>query len=449
MMTQEYLLERDYETAEESLREVLRTSPKNILALYHLAQVVEFRGREEEANPIREKVKALYPKASLPERYYIDLFSQANSKGKDKDKDNRLQDEDIRQMAEKYSDDYLANYVAGLYFNKTTQTDLTSRYLERALTLAPWLGQAHNLLGYTYTFAQRYDKAIFHLREYARIYPDRANPRDSLGESYFMTGRYDESIAEFKKALEINPAFTAARVHLINAYEAKGQYTQAKQQALKIWEKAESDDQKVYALSFLSEIYRRRGDLTHARNKAEAILELKSDSSVGFFQLGLALWQMGKWDELQQVLDRWAASLNRRAQQNPSGKKWRPSDYDFLLAKLNASLGNFNTAIELFQKINQQILIPHLSIEVKQELAEAFLAMGDTKTALGTLNQILEINPNYVPSLSLRARLYASKNQPTLAMKDTKRCLDILRDADRSSTQYVEVLNLYKQLPKK
>ena len=445
MMTPEFMLERDYESAENNIREVLRGSPKNILALQQLAHLLVVRGREEEAVPVREKVKSLYPKASLPERCYIDITTYPFPKGKE----SKLQPAEVREMADKNPDDYLANYVAGLYFNNLPDAELTCLYLERAVKLAPWLGQAHNLLGYTYTYLRRYDKAVSHLREYARIYPDRANPHDSLGESYFMTGRYDESITEFQAALAINPSFTAARLHLIDAYQAKGQYTPAKQQALKIWEKAESDDQKVVALAFLSEIFRHRGDLAHARSKAEAILALKPESNAGFFQLGMALWQMGRWDELQQVLDRWAVILNRKSHQNSSGKKWSSSDYDFLLAKLNASLGNFNTAIELFQKINTQILIPHQSIDVKHELAEAFFAMGDSKTTLGTLNQILEINPNYVPSLSLRARLYASKSKPDLAKKDAKRCLDILRDADRSSPQYVEVINLYNQLQKR
>lgn len=134
----------------------------------------------------------------------------------------------------------------------------------KALTLDPYLAEAHVSLGYAQLSYERdYPKADQEFLEAIRLQPayatahqyygyyltamgdlkeaiqERQQARDldplspllnsAVGEAYYQDRQYDLTIAANQKALQLDPSFAIALVNLARAYEQKKMYVQANQ----------------------------------------------------------------------------------------------------------------------------------------------------------------------------------------------------------------------------
>ena len=194
-------------------------------------------------------------------------------------------------------------------------------------------------------------------------------------------------------------------------------------------------------------IYQFKGNLTAARAKAVAAGELKPDWPGPISRLAIIQIEEGDIPGVQKTLEKWQKLFPPAT----NGKKSPKDDdlkirYDFLVAKMNAAMGNFQASIRLFQRVSEGIPIPHRSIDVRRELAEAYFATGQPDRAREILAQILEINPRHVASLILAAKIAASLSKNEEARGYLARCDDVLKQADQRTPQNREVAHLRKQV---
>jgi tetratricopeptide (TPR) repeat protein len=441
-LSHEYVFERNYEQAEKTLREALSIDPNQLMVMRQLAYVLTQRGRDEEAKALQAQFEAKYNSANPVEQFFVSMDGMKIPSDHPPPSEAQL-----KELEKKYPNDFLTYYTAGYFYQRNNNFPAAIRYFEKTLTLAPWMAQAHNQLGYLYTYVCRYDKAIQHLEAYARLLPERANPHDSLGETYFLTGRYEDAIREFKNAIAISPSFLDAHYHLIDAYCAVGQYENALNQATRLYEISDSPDYKVRVLLSLSTIYQNKGNLTAARDKAQAAIDLMPDWPSTLFQLGMVQIAQGDIPGVEQTIAKFQEQFLAPA----NGKKGEKYEslrirYNVLVAKMNENMGNFQAAIQLLQRVSDQIPIIHRSVEIRRDLAEAYFAIGQPDRAREILEQILTVNPNHVGSLLLAAKIAASLSKDREAREYLTRCQEVLKLADKRTPVARDVQQLQQQI---
>lgn len=442
-LSHEFLLERNNNQVEHILNDALLLAPENPVLLLNMAQLLFTRGREEEAKQTMDKAYLCLPKGTPVEQL---LFALWAGKGSDV-KTPPPTEAQILAIEKQFPDDFLTFLTSGYFYEREFKFATAIQKFEKTIILAPWLGQAHNNLGYLYTYVRDYSRAIDHLEQYAVLMPARANPHDSLGEIYHLTGRYNDAIQEFQSALAISPSFTAATGHLIQAHIAIGQLSAALRLSLQLWESEESDDQKAYGLRLISEVYRLKGDLKRAQDKARAAIALRPERLSSLHQLGLVQAEAGDWNGLQDTLQRMDAIIRSVTKKgSKSEENLYRIDYNYLLAKMNVALGDYDSAVEIYQKIIQAIPIPHNRIQAKTDLAEIYFAMGQTSKSLELLDRVLEINPNHVRALILWAKILIDSGRYGEARIALMRSLEILKNGDKDSPMYQSVVKLSQQL---
>jgi Flp pilus assembly protein TadD len=69
-----------------------------------------------------------------------------------------------------------------------------------------------------YIAERRYDEALPHLREAARLKPDDADIATNLGTALALRGDLAGAIAAYEQALKINPQHKTARENLARAH---------------------------------------------------------------------------------------------------------------------------------------------------------------------------------------------------------------------------------------
>jgi len=439
-LADEYIWERNYEAAQNILEEALQIDPHCPIILFSMARLLKNeRGREDEAKLYLEKAKKNYSKVSEVDQFFLDFYFMMKSK-----KLSRVETKQrIKQLKTLYPDDCLVYYTAALFFNRLAEYNLGIKNMEKALAIAPWMAPAHNLLGYIYTFEGDYNNAVRHLEKYADAYPSRANPHDSLGEIYYITGRYDKAIVQFKAALAIGPNFAEVNKHLIQAYISKGQYSRALDFIFPMLEKAESDKQKARVYATFGELFYLSGNLKKAEHKTRQALEKQPDDIQILSLLGLIQLKDGQLQEVQKTLHSMSETIDKIAKEKPDhNMEWHRMQYDFLQAKTNLALGNFDIALETLNRINDQMPEPHYKSEIRKELAEAYFASGQFDQALDNVKQILHLNPNSVDALLLQAKIFTALSKDKQAEEILNHCVEILKDADKTAPMLKEIKKL-------
>jgi len=108
-----------------------------------------------------------------------------------------------------------------------TGADTDSKYIKKALELNPNLSVAHNDLGYIYYTKGRYEEATEHLRRAIEINPDLVQARTNLGLTLAAQKKFDEAQEEYRKAIEITPNYLLAHYNLGVALGNQGKFDEA------------------------------------------------------------------------------------------------------------------------------------------------------------------------------------------------------------------------------
>jgi adenylate cyclase len=178
-------------------------------------------------------------------------------------------------------------YMVDASFGKSPEESLR-RAIElgqRATALDELEGFAHASLGYFYTYAAQFDKAIAHAERGMALDPNLTGVLLNSGAALTLSGRPEEAIPLLHKALRLNPfAPSIYFVNLSAAYRMAGRFDDAVEQAKRAVERNPKDQLAYLALAAGCMLAGREGE---ARAAAAEVLKMNPVFSVE--QFGRAL----------------------------------------------------------------------------------------------------------------------------------------------------------------
>ncbi len=149
---------------------------------------------------------------------------------------------------------------------------------QKAIALDESEAMGHASLGYFYTFARQFDKAIAHAERGLALDPNSSGVLFNSGASFAHSGRQEEAIPLLQKAIRLNPIAPAAWFDsLSTAYRMVGRFDEAVEQAKKAVER-ESKNQFTY-LGLASACFL-AGRETEARAAAAEVLKINPKFSL-------------------------------------------------------------------------------------------------------------------------------------------------------------------------
>jgi tetratricopeptide (TPR) repeat protein len=349
------------------------------------------------------------------------------------DKDKKLGKEYSEKLLQMYPEDKRVYFYHGWEFINDGESDSGIVYLKRAVELDASYAAPHNFLGYAYMNNGDNEQAEKEFKEYVRLAPERPNPYDSYGECLLKVGKYNESIANYAKSYELDNSFVSSFYRIGDGYLFKGDYVNARENYQKYFDKSESIDSKLSALrmkarSFLYENKLNEALKSFSDYRTFAEKEKKSKEVVMAYSYeGFALSEFGKTAEglkkyqesvaligkvnltkeeketltrnsfmyltyafaMDNQLDKAKgnASLYKKAiesKNDPAEKE----NLDWLLGFIEYKEGKYDSMIEKFKKQSGN------DVHGKYYMSQAYLKIGDKKSAKKLLNEILNFNEN-------------------------------------------------------
>jgi tetratricopeptide (TPR) repeat protein len=190
-------------------------------ALAHIFMAMLSRDpAEQEAE--RERALAARKNAGAEEQLIIDWISNANQSHW------VPAIQAMNEALSRYPKDKHLAWLAGLWLTGQRQSERAIPLFERAYQLDPQFADPLNQAAYCYARLGNFDKAFDHMRRYAAMLPNEANPQDSLGELSRMAGRFEDSLKYYHASLKLDPGFIDSQAGLGDTYAVMGQEDKAR-----------------------------------------------------------------------------------------------------------------------------------------------------------------------------------------------------------------------------
>jgi len=143
---------------------------------------------------------------------------------------------------------------------------------QKAVALDESEAFAHSSLGYFYTFAKQFDKAVFHADRALALDPNSSAILFNSSASFAFSGRPEEAIPLLQKALRLNPFAPAIYFDILStAYRMVGRFDEAVEQAEK---GVEREPENQYTNGTLAAAYILVGREAEARTAAAKVLKI-------------------------------------------------------------------------------------------------------------------------------------------------------------------------------
>lgn len=136
----------------------------------------------------------------------------------------------MNDLAQMFPRDKRLNFLIGYWLYKQDEYEHSRTFALRALAEDQKYATAYNQLGYLYSRAREYDKAIEAMEKYVKLLPNEPNPHDSYGEMLRLSGRFDDALAQYHIALKIDPTFYISQKELGETYALMGQGERAREE---------------------------------------------------------------------------------------------------------------------------------------------------------------------------------------------------------------------------
>jgi tetratricopeptide (TPR) repeat protein len=248
-------------------------------------------------------------------------------KAMDLDKNNALP---YAGLGEAYS--FLALLEEQNYDKKDSDLyDKSLQYSQKAVELAPALGESHRALASSYRALGKFEEGKTEAEKAIEL-----NPRDS--EAYYLlwtvTGA-DPDNKNIEKALELDPNLSIAHSDLGYIYYTKGKYEESTEHLRRA---IEINPDLIQAHTNLGLTLAAQKKFGEAEEKYRRAIEINSDYLLAHYNLGVALGSHGKFDEA-------ISEFEKAIQINPDF----PEAY-ITLALAYENKGDREKALEQYQK---------------------------------------------------------------------------------------------------
>jgi adenylate cyclase len=149
---------------------------------------------------------------------------------------------------------------------------------QRAVALDESEAMGHSSLGYFYTHARQFDKAVTHAEQALALDPNSSAVLYSSASALAFSGRPEDAIPLLQKAIRLNPFAPAVFFYNLSvAYRMVGQFDQAVEQAKKA---VERDPKNQFTNLALASACILAGREAEARAVAEEVLKINPKFSL-------------------------------------------------------------------------------------------------------------------------------------------------------------------------
>jgi tetratricopeptide (TPR) repeat protein len=196
---------------QSALRSWLEANPNDFFGTLHLAKLLVEQGKKQEAIPLLEKAKALYPEYDGPDNPYRQLADIHKEAGRLEQAVGELQD--LRSHS---ANNFESMKRLGLWLKEAGRPDESISALTDALYIYPFDLETHQVLAELASQKNHHETA---LREYRVLLSldqaDKAGAHFNIAKTLAQLGRPQEARREVLAALEIAPEFEAAQELLL------------------------------------------------------------------------------------------------------------------------------------------------------------------------------------------------------------------------------------------
>jgi tetratricopeptide (TPR) repeat protein len=422
----------------------------------------------------KKKAFELSGRVTDRERYRIegDYYSQASET-----LDKAI--EAFQKLLELYPDDWIGNNSLGIIYLNAEEWQTAQKYFEVNVNNRVEAWQSYTNLASVYRYQGLYDKAKEVYEIYLNEMGDNFRIRRSLAWNYVNQGKFDLALEELDKATALSPenyqiimdrgeillikgdvdraeaeyqklmidnepmARVLHLVHICGLYVYQGRYREAIRQLELGMEMAKKIGETVRSRSirdYLSYVSWRAGDFVKAVELEEEIIEEATGEEnfsrrrTAMSHKGLMLADMNRLDEATKV----AEEIKSMVAKEMNTKLIR--DYYHILGCIELKRGNYALAIEHLQKTLD--LYPYVrggmwKLMFTEPLANAYYESGDLDKALKVYDDLSTmVWSNYytgdinVKSFYMLGKIWEQKGDPTKAIENYTKFLDLWKDAD-------------------
>jgi tetratricopeptide (TPR) repeat protein len=291
-----------------------------------------------------------------------------------------------------------AYYLLGLSLRDLKKDTEAIAALQRAVSLAPGLHQAREVLAGLYGRIGRVEDRIQELDKLRAL--DAGPAREvSLALAYARSGRTDYAIAALGRAMERYPDHPDAAVALgriwLEIAEARQDHV-ALGKALGALENAPPAASSSDALTLLGRALLLSGDLPRAERTLRQAAERRPVEPTAFLHLADVAERLGHPVDARDALLDYHALMG----DEPDGRRRR--SFATRVADLSATLGDRQLAVSWYERaVKGATADPGLLVRYARALAAA----GNTPAARATLATVLEKAPDDREALALQRRL--------------------------------------------
>jgi eukaryotic-like serine/threonine-protein kinase len=194
------------------------------------------------------------------------------------------------------------SYVLLPYYTTATANDVTPQakaYAQRALEIDESLGEAHAALGYVHRLTWNWAEAEKELKRAIELSPNYATAHKFYGNLLSDLGRFDESLVEYKRAQDLEPLSLIIKANLTEVYLTKGDFNAAAEQSQRA---IELDPNWYYIRLVLALVYLNQGKSAEALAEAQKSVELSKRLNTPLGVLAYVYGQTGKRTEALSVI---------------------------------------------------------------------------------------------------------------------------------------------------
>lgn len=340
---------------------------------------------------------------------------------------------------------------------QANQPSRAVKVCENLIEQDPDDGLAHTTLGKSLRALGKEEEGIRHLEKAADTAPELPDPWLALSECYMEKGDTERAIQTL--SMGTNAADRSAKLYLAlgkihNALQAPSQALEAFQKSSRLAEEEGVDQQTEHEIGYqLGKAYYELGHLTEARDTLRQLKARYPGNQKTNYIYGKVLLDMdeprGALPYLAQVVDAQPqdaepylhyADAHLRIGANPKiaikslhqALERKPQDdkAQALLAEAFEANGEYERALDHFRHSLDSSLSqdPVWGPRITIGLGKTALNLGQTETALATLNEGLSKNPRNLALAQMLAKAYAEAELRNDALSTAQKALDIAPD---------------------
>lgn len=431
-----------WQAAEQALAAAVRADPGFAMAHASLADVQRRLGRAAAADAAAGRADSL---ARLlppgPERWTVQLRLALADKRFAADRDSLLA---LLAAAEPNSP-FVAR-IRALAAGERRDRAAEEAAWREVLRLEPNDADAWNQLGYLAARGGRYEEARSHLRRYAFLAPELANPHDSLGEILTWTGDYEQAEKELTQALRLQPDFFPSLLNLAVVYLEEGQLARGIGLLEQVRAQIAGTDWELRVDGLLLQTYYDQGLVAPLRRQLERWLTQHPEQPETGFYRALAAALDGRFATAQAECDSFLARAEREPAARRGGRfRERITMLRHNFAAIMARLqGDDATAADAYARALAATATwpPHEVWPLRLRYGETLRRTGRGEEALAQARLILEVNPRRIGALVLETKASASLGRTDAARAALARLRAALARADRDLPAVAEADSL-------